>query len=166
MLKDYKNSNNSFESSGDKERLSIPPDDLSYGQVRLKFVRIVPGDPSRGTVMNYHFRIITADDQDAGHLNFKAGDTEHVRLYAGHIGFEISEPFRGQGLALQACRAIAPFVRTFYTEVILTCNPNNIASIRTIEKLGARFIEEVSVAESDPQYQSGSRRKKRYVWKP
>jgi predicted acetyltransferase len=165
-MTDYKNSNDTFNIAGENYGLPSPPGDLSFGQVRLKFVRIVPGDPSRGTVLNYHFRIITADDQDAGHLNFKAGDTEHVRLYAGHIGFEIGEPFRGHSLALQACRAIAPFVRSFYSEVILTCNPDNFASIRTIEKLGAQFIEEVSVAEGDPQYQSGNRRKRRYVWKP
>jgi predicted acetyltransferase len=153
---------NHFENEG----FPAPPEDLSFGQVRLKFVRIIPGDPSRGTVASYYFCILTADDQEAGHLNFKVGDTNHVRLYAGHIGFEISEPFRGRGLALQACRAIAPFVRSFYSEVILTCNPDNTASIKTIEKLGATFIEEVSVAETDPQYQSGNRRKKRYVWIP
>jgi hypothetical protein len=29
--------------------------------------------------------------------NFRVGNTEHVRVCAGHIGFEILEAFRGQG---------------------------------------------------------------------
>jgi predicted acetyltransferase len=164
-MAEHKNSNNSLDISGNNEALPAPPEDLSCGQVRLKFVRILPGDPSRGTVESYYFCILTADDREAGHLNFKAGDTEHVRLYAGHIGFEIKEEFRGLGLALKACRAIAPFIKRFYTEVIITCNPDNIASIRTIEKLGATFMEEIPVAETDPQYQAGNHSKRRYAWK-
>jgi len=148
------------------ETLPAPPDTLSHGQVRLRFVRIVPGEPSRGFVPAYHFRILDASGSDAGHLNFRVGNTEHVCICAGHIGFQIIEPFRGHGYALQGCRAIAPFVRTIYDAVIITCNPDNYASVRTIERLGAAFIDEVPVPPHDPHYQSGSHRKRRYRWMP
>src|SRR5712671_4807929 len=143
-----------------------PPANLLFDQVHLKFVHIVPGDASRGLVPFYHFRILTADDQDAGHINFKVGDTDHVRFCVGHIGFGVSETFRGQSLAYQACRAIAPFVGSFYPTVIITADPDNHASIRTIERLGGSFIDEVIVPTHDPQYQRGSRSKKRYHWTP
>ena len=143
-----------------------PPEILAFGEVRLRFVRFVPGDATRGIVSQYHFRIVTADDADVGHINFRIGDTEHVRLCAGHIGFEITEAFRGHGFALQACRALAPFVRSFYEAVTVTSDPDNLASIRTIEQLGADFVDEISVPPHDPQYQRGSRRKKRYRWAP
>jgi predicted acetyltransferase len=143
-----------------------PPETLSFGQVRLHFVRIVPGDPSHDFVPAYHFRILTADGSDVGHINFRVGDTGHVLVCAGHIGFEIREPCRGHGYALQACRAIAPFVRSVYEAVTITCDPDNIASIRTIEKLGASFTDEVPVPPHDPHYQRGSRRKRRYRWIP
>ena len=146
------------------ETFPTPPDDLVFDQVRLRFVRIVPGDASRGLVPLYHFRILTVDGEDAGHINFKVGDTEHIRLFAGHIGFEVTESFRGRGLAFQACRAIAPFVRSFYAKVIITSDPGNQASIRTIERLGASFIDEVTVPLHDPHYHRGSRSKKRYQW--
>lgn len=146
------------------ETRPTPPNDLVFDQVHLKFIRIVPGDASSGLVPFHHFRILTVDGSDAGHINFKVGDTEHVRLYAGHIGFEVSEPFRGRGLAFQACRAIAPFVRAFYTTVTMTSDPDNQASIRTIEQLGASFVDEVTVPPHDPQYQRGSRSKKRFRW--
>ena len=143
-----------------------PPEVLSFGPVRLRFVRIIPGDPSRDFVPAYHFRIVLADDSDVGHINFRVGDTDHVRVCAGHIGFEIRERFRGNGYALQACRAIAPFVKSVSDAVTITCDRDNIASIRTIEQLSASFIDEVSVPTYDPHYKRGSRSKRRYKWTP
>jgi predicted acetyltransferase len=74
--------------------LPIPPNDLAFGNVRLRFDRIVPGEPERDFVPYYHFRIVTADGVHVGHINFRVGDTEHVRLCAGHIGFEIAQTSR------------------------------------------------------------------------
>jgi tagatose 1,6-diphosphate aldolase len=148
------------------ETFPTPPDDLSFRQVRLRFVRIIPGDPARDFVPAYNFRILVADGTDIGHINFRVGDTEHVRVCARHIGFEILQQFRGHSYALQACHAIAPFVRLFYEAVTITCNPDNHASIRTIEQLGASFTDEVPVPPHDPHFQRGSRSKKRYKWMP
>ncbi len=114
------------------ELLPVPPETLSSGEITLRFVRVVPGEPSRGFVPYYHFRILTADGSDVGHINFRVGDTEHVRVCAGHIGFEILEFFRGHGYALQACHAIASFVRSVYEVVTITCDPDNFASMRSI----------------------------------
>jgi len=144
----------------------LPPGNLSSGEVKLRFVRITPGDLTRGFVPGYHFRILLADDSDAGHINFRVGDSEHVRVCAGHIGFEIWEPFRGHGYALAACRAVAPFVRSISGEVTITCDPDNAASRLTIERLGASFVDEVPVPADDPHYQRGSRSKRRYRWVP
>jgi len=148
------------------ERFEIPPDTLSFGEVSLRFVRVIPGDPSRDFVPAYHFRILISDGSVVGHINFRVGDTEHVRVCAGHIGFEILESFRGHGYSLQACRAIAPFVRSVYDAVIITCDPDNQASRYTIERLGAGFTDEVTVPPHDPHFQRGSRTKRRYRWVP
>jgi tagatose 1,6-diphosphate aldolase len=149
-----------------EELLPIPPETLTSGEVVLRFVRVVPGEPSRGFVPYFHFRILVADGSDVGHINFRVGDTEHVRVCAGHIGFEIQESFRGHGYALQACRAISPFVRSIYDACTITCDPDNLASLRTIERLGASFIDEVAVPPHDPHYQRGLRSKRRYKWIP
>ena len=146
--------------------LPIPSGALTHGGVSLRFVRVVPGEPSRGFVPYYHFRVIAADGVDVGHINFRVGDTEHVRVCAGHIGFEILEAHRGHGYALRACRAIAPFVATIYDAVTMTCDPDNYASRRTIERLGACLVDEVAVPPHDPHYQRGSRCKRRYRWEP
>jgi tagatose 1,6-diphosphate aldolase len=146
--------------------MPVPPDRLAFEEVTLRFAKILPGDPPRGLVPAYHYRILTSAGADAGHINFRLGDTPHVLLSVGHIGFEITEGFRGHGYARQACRAIAPFVRSVYRSVTITCDPGNQASRRTIERIGARFIDEVTLPPDDPQYQGGSRIKRRYQWTP
>ncbi len=147
-------------------QLPEPPVNLSFDRVSLHFVGIVPGDPQRGFVPYYHLRILTASQSGVGHINFRIGATEHVLHCAGHIGYVIREPFRGHSYAFQACCAIAPFVRSVYPSVIITSDPDNHASIRTIERLGAAFIDEVPVPPHDPHYQRGSRTKRRYRWVP
>ncbi len=150
---------------GSEEPLT-PPGNLSFGDVRLRFVHVVPGDPSKGFVPAYHFRILNLGALDVGHVNFRIGNTEHVHICAGHIGFEILEEFRGHSYARQAYCAIAPFVRSVYQSVIITFDPDNLASIKTIERLGARFIDEVPVPPHEPAYLRGSRMKRRYEWIP
>jgi predicted acetyltransferase len=146
--------------------LPTPPAMLCADEVRLQFVEVVPGDSRRGFVPYYHFRIVTKDECDVGHINLRVGETDHVRICAGHIGFEIFEPKRGHGYALQACRALAPFVSSVYGTVTITCDPDNLPSKRTIEQLGAHFVDEVSVPASDPHYVRGSRTKLRFRWTP
>ncbi len=150
----------------DIEPRDLPPapDVLSSGDITLRFVRVVPGDPTCGFVPFYHFRIVTRDGSDAGHINFRVGDSEHVRHAAGHVGFEVQELFRGHGYALEACRALAPFVGAVSGSVTLTCDPGNAPSRRTIERLGATFVDEVAVPPGDPHYARGSRTKLRYTW--
>jgi predicted acetyltransferase len=145
--------------------LPNPPDCLRFGDVQLHFSHVVTGDAPRDLVPYYHFRICLVDDTEVGYINFRVGDTDHIRLFAGHIGFEVKDVFRGRRLARQACLAIAPFVRTFYDVVTITCDPNNHASIRTIEKLGASFIDEVSVPPPVSHHQE-IRTKRRYRWAP
>lgn len=146
--------------------LPAPPIDLIAGDVVLRLDQIVPGDPARDYVPYYHFRILIADGSDVGHINFRVGETDHVRLVAGHIGFEVLERFRGHGYARQACDAIAPLVRKVYETVLITCNPDNLPSRRTIERLGAVFIDEVAVPPHEPAFQRGIRSKRRYAWTP
>ena len=150
----------------DENALPMPPRDLSHANVTLRLRGIVSGEPERGLVPYYHFRIVLADGTDVGHINFRVGDREHIHVFAGHIGFVIEESFRGNGYALQAARAIAPLVGMIYEVVTITCDPDNFASIRTIEKLGAVYADTVDIPPHDPSYRHGARVKRRYHWTP
>ena len=140
------------------------PDDLEWGSVRLHFEELAAGNPERGLVPWYHFKIVNESGTQVGHVNFRVGDTQHVTMTAGHVGFWISPEHRGSSLSYQACRALAPFIRRHYDRVILTANPANAPSIRTIQKLGAKFLGEAVVPPDDPAHASGARRKRRYEW--
>jgi len=148
------------------QHLPEAPRNLSHGDVALRFIKIVPGDHRSGLAPFYHFRIVAAGSGEVGHINFRVGASEHVRLCAGHVGYAIEERFRGNRYAFQACQALAPFIRSIYKEVILTCDPDNEASIRTIERVGATFIDDVAIPKHDPGYARGARRKRRYRWQP
>lgn len=145
--------------------LRVPPR-LQFGDVSLALDQIVPADEGKGLVPFYRFHIVLPDGSIAGHLNFRVGDNEHIRFFAGNIGYTVQEGFRGHGYAYQACRAVEPFVRSIYESVIITCDPENSASRRTIEKLGCDFLEKILVPPHDPQYARGSSRKLRYRWTP
>lgn len=147
--------------------LPPPPVGLAFGAVSLAFIEVLPGDDAKGIAPAYHFHVMLEDGREVGHINFRVGDSAHVRRCAGHIGYVIAEPFRGHGYALQACRALAPFAAAVYPAgIILTCDPDNEASRRTIEKLGARFVERVPVPPEDPHFLRGSREKLLYHWEP
>lgn len=137
---------------------------MHSGPVNLTFEKIVDAEPGGELVPFYHFKILNKEGAVVGHINFKVGDTAHIRQCVGHIGYEIFPGYRGKSFSYFACDAIRPFVRTFYDKVILTSDPGNIPSVKTIEKLKARFINEITVPEHDPSYQNGSKMKGRYEW--
>ena len=72
---------------------------LAYGQLTLSFGGIVPADGRPEIVPYYHFRILKADRTDVGRINLRVGDSDHVNIIVGHVGYEIAEAYRGHGYA-------------------------------------------------------------------
>lgn len=142
------------------------PTDLECGPIRLRFDGIVRLNSLPELVPFYHFEISTEDRGIVGHINFRVGDTRHIRLCVGHIGYQLEPKHRGQAFSYYACLALSPFILRHYDDVILTTDPENSASIRTIERLGARFLEQIVVPKDDPAYLGGARLKRRYTWMP
>ena len=143
-----------------------PPNDLEAGPVRLRFDRVVEGDSACGLVPYYHFKVLDRTNTVVGHINLRIGDTTHVLMCAGHVGYEIIPEFRGQSYSYFACQALVPVIDVHYEQVIITVEIDNIASRRTIERLGAEFIDTVDVPADDPAYAGGARRKRRFAWCP
>ncbi len=88
----------------------------------------------------FHFAICV-DNYIVGAINFRLTKNKRIVEYYGHLGFEVVERYRGYGLAYKGCQLVAPYIQALgYRRVIITCHPSNIASRKTIEKLGAKFI--------------------------
>ena len=150
----------------DLNSLPQAPRSLDFGNVRIVFDCMTDGDEERGFAPGYRFRIMNDKAEEVGHLSYRVGDSDHVRLAAGHIGYEVLEPHRGHGYAAEACLALAPFISEVSGSVLITTDPDNLASIKTIKCIGATYLDEVDVPVNDPHFQRGSKRKKRYLWRP
>ena len=137
---------------------------LKSGPIHLTFLKLIKPQGHPDLVPLYKFAIYLNDEIEVGHINFKQGDSNHITLYAGHIGYAIKQAYRGKQYSLHACLAIQPFVKKYYDSVILTAEVDNVASIKIIEKLNTRLLNVVEVPESDPAYAGGARRKVRYAW--
>jgi predicted acetyltransferase len=146
--------------------LPEPPPRLTYADVEIVFSHMTPENIPMGFVPGYHFVIRDARGREAGHINLRIGQTPHLTQIAGHIGYEIHPKRRGHRYAEKACRALGPWAATFRMDLIITADPDNDASIRTIENLGADFINEVEVPIDDPHFLRGSTHKRRYRWSP
>lgn len=113
----------------------------------------------------FHMRLLPSG-QKVGRITFRAADSEWIVRYTGHIGYTVDEPFRGNRFAERGCRILVPFVRRHgWSEVWLTCGPDNAASRRTLERLGAEFVETVDVPPEYPLAAASIRQKCRYCLK-
>lgn len=98
-----------------------------------------------------YFAIRPADNAIVGIINIRHQlDSDFMRLYGGHIGYTVRPRERRKGyakqmlrLALQRCKA-----RQIH-RVLLTCDPVNIASSRTIEACGGILENEIPYPGTD-----------------
>jgi tagatose 1,6-diphosphate aldolase len=98
-----------------------------------------------------------------GRLSLRIGSSRTIEMYAGHLGYEVVPAFRGHRLAERSVRLILPLARRHeFTELWITCNPDNWPSRRTCERLGAELVEIVDVPRASEVFQPGSERKCRY----
>ena len=140
------------------------PIELSDGVVRLELVGTCLADPARGWVPYYVFHIHAEDsDEQVGEIHLRIGDTNHMRLYGGHVSYGVRAPYRGRRFAARAVRLVVPLaIRHGLSELWITCNPDNIASRRTCERAGAELIGIVDLPPTTDMYEEGERQKCRY----
>lgn len=149
----------------------ISPGRLVDGNLELRLAETTPADHDRGFDPAYRFDMVDGASRVVmGSISLRVGHTEHLRLYRGHIGYGVLEPFRGNKLALRSCRLLAGLARRHsLIPVWLTCNEGNVASQRTLEALGAEFVELRRMPPDYPYiayYPPEARLKRRYRWLP
>ena len=157
-------------------RVEAPLDAQTTRQRLLDFLAAAPGgrqpaDPERGWAPQYNFWMVVRErgllwrpsQRVAGGVSLRAGTGHEIEMYYGHIGYHVYPPFRGRHLAERACRLLLPLCRAHGMSTLwITCNPDNLASRRTCERLGMRLVDVVPVPESHPLHERGERQKCRY----
>lgn len=60
--------------------------------------------------------------------------------YMGNVGYVIYPPYRGHGYAMMATQLMMDLAKESMDELIITCNPDNMPSIKTIERVGGVLL--------------------------
>ena len=109
-------------------------------------------------VPRYRFSIVeNTTGSIVGHCDLRVGFHSHL-YYSGHIGYGINEAYRGHGYAGEACLLLLELAKRHHMpQVIITCRPDNLASVRTCERLGARPLGLVDVPTDHDLYRDGDR---------
>jgi len=137
----------------------------------LDFLKLAPGGHQEGKAATglsptYHFWIRIATNPDfpiAGGINLRIGHQFDLVMYHGQIGYHIYPPLRGHHYAERACRLLFPLAqRHGINPLWITCNPDNVASRRTCERLGGQLIEIVPVPQENALFALGETEKCRY----
>jgi len=123
-----------------------------------------PGDPKKGYAPAYNFIMSqTGKRKEIGRLQFRVANTERIVMYIGHIGYRVYPKYQGNRYAARSCQLILPLARQHDLNPLwITCNPDNLPSVRTCEIIGAEMIEIVDVPEDMDMYKQGDRQKCRY----
>ncbi|MCL2639636.1 MAG: GNAT family N-acetyltransferase [Phycisphaerales bacterium] len=99
----------------------------------------------------------------AGSISLRLGHSTDLDNYLGHIGYHVFPPAQGHHYAQRACQMLLPLARAHGQKTLwITCNPGNLPSRRTIERIGGRLVNIVSLPPDNPLYSQGDRQKCRY----
>jgi predicted acetyltransferase len=143
----------------------IPSVDTYWdGELMLALSESGPGNPATGQIPFYKFHfMVEGSDKPAGNISLRIGSTDDLILYFGHIGYGVEPAFQGHHYAARACRLLLPLARAHGLNTLwITCNPENTASRRTCEWLGAVLVEIVDIPRRCDLYRQGERKKCRY----
>lgn len=135
-------------------------DYLTDGEIDLIIKEKVPANEEKGYVPAYSYIIVMHGKSDkAGRINLRIGSKKDL-YYAGHIGYEIDKDYRGNHYAAKACEIVKKVALAHgLDQIIITCNPENIASRKTCERVGGKLKEIVDLPTDNEMYISGERQK-------
>ena len=148
-------------------RISSPfvfqsPGDLGDSEFHLVLRETVPAMSGRAPAYRFEMRRRT-DQCRLGRIELRIGETHDLLFYTGHIGYRVEPAQRGHRYAARSCRMLAPFFQKHgFSELWITCDPDNAASRRTCELAGGIFEGIVPLPKHHIFYKAGSREKCRF----
>lgn len=108
----------------------------------------------------YYAILLHSTKQRVGTIDLRLKMNEDMYYY-GHIGYGINPKFRGNHYSYEACKMVLKEAKQTYglNEVYITCNPDNIASYKTLQKLNGELVEVVQVPKGHELYRRGDKMK-------
>jgi predicted acetyltransferase len=123
----------------------VQPLELRHGDLELRLFDFSVHPFHR--VPTYFFRMMSiARDDELGTINLRIGSNAHLERYAGHIGYGVHPAHRGHHYAARSVVLLQPLARRHELDPVwITCDPENMASRRSLEIAGAELVEIVEV---------------------
>ena len=142
----------------------IRPGKLVDGDLELVVLGKHPPDPVKKHVPWYEFEMRRVGTQTRiGRIRLRIGRTQHLVRCDGQVGYGVHKRYRGHRYAARSCRLLLPLARAHGLKTLwITCPPNNIASRRTCEIAGGRYVETVRIPKGTEMHQKGMRFVRRY----
>ena len=141
----------------------INPGKLVDGDLELVLVKKIPANPSKKHVPCYNFEMRKVGGRGKiGQISLRVGSARHLRC-PGHVGYGVNKRSRGRRYAARSCRLLFPLALAHGIKSLwITCNPKNMASRRTCELAGMRYVETIRVPREHEMYDKGMRYLRRY----
>ena len=140
---------------------------ISDGVIELIETEEISGSKENGYVPSIYYAIkLCGSNELVGHCDLRIGMSEEY-YYAGNIGYNIKLSARGHNYAYKACLLLFKIAKEKYMldSLIITCSPDNLASLKTCEKLGGTLLETVDVPSTHWLYARGETVKNIYEYK-
>ena len=110
--------------------------------------------------------VLAATEVEVGRLLLFVDHSPGRSEYAGHIAYEIAPEHRGHHYAARACQLVRPLVREHLEVAWIMTSPDNFASARTAELVGAVYVDTREIPEYSDIRALGVRWVRRYRWVP
>ena len=82
------------------------PGRLIDDDLELVLIEKYPGNPAINHVPAYKFKIMPIDqDEEIGRIELKVGNTNHIVMYTGHMGYRLQHPTRTSGTPIR-CQSL------------------------------------------------------------
>jgi tagatose 1,6-diphosphate aldolase len=105
-------------------------------------------ETAKARVPEYKFemRHIPADCK-VGNIALRTSLTSRLAEYGGHIGYDVLPKHRGAKYSARSCKLLFNLARMHdINPILITCSPDNMASVKTCEAIGGNLVKQQKVA--------------------
>ncbi len=131
--------------------------DMSHAEIVETFAKQSRGEGLEEGWVPGTTLFLVEDGRILGVANLRHRLTDHLRRFGGHVGYSIRPSERNQGFATRLLEEVKAYARVTLgiDSLLVTCEPENAASARVIEKCGG-------VLEDESFYEPAGHRVRRY----
>ena len=137
----------SFDGCLSLKRMPDPKEYTEYCTEWANPSRVLKENGARGTVLLY---IRKSDNRMVGCMQVHHVLNEQMRTITGHVGYSVRPSERRKGYATKILAKAKDYLSSFgFSEIYVSCLPENEASRRTILANGGEYIETVYLESDD-----------------